>query len=151
MVTLMLLLIVTIIALSAVRFSTSGARSALNDEYRAAAFRSAQSLVSAATSLPSNTPVVGSAGYTICTPNITSISCNQSDLALPNNLYDASSVQVTVTRMAPDFSNPPRAFGSSANLFFAATFGVNGSYDMSSSGQGRAQINQGLMLILPRG
>lgn len=151
-VALIFLVIITMIAVSAVRFSTTNVRSALNEEYRATAFVNAQSIVDAVISDPNNMPVTsGSVGQVYCTPGL---GCGNEIITLPSGLFpdqqSAKTVTATVQRMEPEQAPPPRGAGASLHKFYGANFSATGTYDETSSGQGRTQIHEGLILILPQ-
>lgn len=156
-VALIFLIVISIIGVSAVKFTTAGVRSALNDEYRVASFQDAQSLMDATVADSDNTPVVGGVGYRVCTPGAVITDgndCETSDIALPEGLFDGEledgQAQATVTRLSPLFGPPPRGSGASVNRFFAANFRIQAQHDKTDVGAGRTTINEGLILILNR-
>ncbi|MFA5939420.1 MAG: PilX N-terminal domain-containing pilus assembly protein [Sinimarinibacterium sp.] len=145
---LILMLIITLLALSAVRFSGVGVRVATNEELRIDAFQQAQSIADAIISNPDSTPVVGNAGNIFCTPGNTDPKCTTTDLVLPENAYATEVakgiISAQVERMTPELGPPP--FGYSARCFRSATFTVRGAYDATTEGQSRSTIQQGLIL-----
>lgn len=154
-VSIIMLLVMSLFALSAVRFSNFERKMGSNEELRVSAFQTAQSITDATVANPDNTPVFGDAGYTICTSNL-STGCNQSTVVLPDNyladLVTAGKVSARVVRGTPAFQSPPRSagLGSSLTNFTAASFSVTGTYDRSADGYGQEQISQGLILIFPK-
>ena len=155
-ISLILLVVITMIALTTIRFSTQELNFASNDTLKVEAFESAQSLVDATIATPANTPVVGQCApvpYTVCLPGQT---CNgQSTLALADGWLDseiaAGNVTIQVQRVCPNLGPPPRGFGTSVVLFSAANFSVQAMYNMSSQGQGRTGINEGVIVLVPKG
>lgn len=157
-VALIFLIVISIIGVSAVKFTSADVRSALNDEHRVAAFQNAQSVLDAIVSDPNNTPVVGTGGYTICTEGMeatTELPCDgttQIDLGTTMFDDDISAGEVSASVQLTAFGRaPPRSRGraSSAALFRAANFRLQSTYDKTASGQGRTVINQGLILLVP--
>ncbi|HUP92034.1 MAG TPA: PilX N-terminal domain-containing pilus assembly protein [Solimonas sp.] len=150
-VVLVILTIVTLLSLSAVRFTTDSVRSALNEEFRIGAFVNAQSIVDAVLANPANTPVTDGTGQHYCTA---SAGCANAVITLPAELFagedEASAAVARVTRLDPELAPPPRGSGASLGRFYAAAFAVEGTYDRTESGQGRNQVSEGVILVLPR-
>lgn len=151
LVSLIFLLVITLLAISAVRFTTAGVRSSLNEESRVSSFVTAQSVVDGTITLSTNTPVLAGVGQVYCTPNV---GCANQIITLPagdlSSKLASGVISAQAVRRAPEFAPPPRGSGASVNKFFAATFVVTGTHDETASGQGRTQINEGLILILNR-
>lgn len=149
---LIILLITTIIAISAVRYTTLGKRIALNDELRVSSFQVAQSAIDATITSADNTPVIGEAGNSFCTAGVSG--CSQNNIILADNAFAsdvaAGTLAVRVIRLDPPFVLPPRGIGTSLVFFTAASFSVNSTYDRSAEGLGRAQVNEGLLLVIPK-
>lgn len=149
---LIVLLVTTVIALGAVRYTAFGKRVSLNDELRVMAFQNSQSIVDATITRSANTPVFGAVGATFCTPAIPN--CTLNTVVLADNAYAADvaarKVSSKVTRLGPELSAPPRRVGTSVALFAAAKFEVEAIYDKTDEGLGRSHINEGLILIVPR-
>jgi hypothetical protein len=152
-VSLIILLIVTIIAVTAVRMSNVNLRSALNEEFRVEAFQQAQSIVDALVSIPTNTPVSGNAGVKYCLPGDNTCPTNRQVITLPTDQFatDLASGKVTaqVERLFPPFSAPP--LGYSARCFQSARFSAQGTLDRSEDGQGRTTIHEGIVLPVQTG
>lgn len=148
---LVLMVIIVLIALSSIEFSTTGLRQASNDEIALQAQEAAQSVIDATVANSDNTPVIGSAGYSVCTPGISG--CNKNTVNLPNNLYSteisANEVIVRVTRSDPAFRPPPRGINTSVAAFTAAVFSISGSYDKSAAGLGQTRISEGIVILIP--
>lgn len=153
LVALVVLMLMTILAVSGVRMSISGLRSAVNEELRVDAFHRAQSLVDGTLSVPANTAVVGVANEFNCLPAMDG--CARNELALPDMPVEAyaglvdSGVAVAVQRLAPEQAPPPRVAGYSAVRFQAAAMEVRSRYDETSSGLGRAELTEGVSVIVP--
>lgn len=157
-VALIFLIVISIIGVTAVKFTSADVRSALNDEYRITAFQNAQSVLDAIVSDPANTPVVGTGGFTICTAGMTpttAVPCDPTDfIVMSDPLFDDAidAGEVTASVQLLGFGRaPPRSRGrpSSAAMFRAANFRLQSTYDKTASGQGRTVINQGLLLLVP--
>lgn len=150
---LALLLVVTILATSSVRFSMNSLRGAVNEELRVDAFHRAQSLIDATLTRTGNTAVIGKAGDTNCLPAMSG--CNRNTLTLPEATDEmlaelsASEVAVTVRRLGPEFLPPPRTSGYSAVKFRSAHLQVESRYDQTADGYGRAELAEGVAVVVP--
>lgn len=148
-VALVLLVVMTLIALSAMRFSAIELRLGANDQIRVNSFEIAQSAIDASIANPGNTPVTGDVGYSVCTSG-----CALNTMIMPAGVLGTETATVpphlivTATRVAPDVSPPPRGFGFSAKDYQATNFRISSTYDRSASGQGRDQINQGVIVLV---
>ncbi|MBR9813742.1 hypothetical protein GYB61_07775 [bacterium] len=151
-VALVLLVIIVLISLSAVDFSTLELHQAGNDATITIARDAAQSVVDATIGDADNTPVIGSAGYTLCTKGINN--CDSYKLNLATDTYntdiDSGDVVIEVERLAPALRPPPRSIGTSVAKFSAAGFSVAGSYDKSTVGLGESQIEEGIIILVPK-
>lgn len=156
LIALIMLVVMTLFALSAVRFSSLEIKMSSNDEMIVEAFEKAVSITDATIANPSNTPVTGADGYTVCTANLVSkpgSGCNVFDLALPDGFEAAALAkgQITVKSILKDADKPPpAAIGSSLKLVGAASFQVEGGYDRTADGLGRDQINEGALILYPK-
>lgn len=147
---LMFLVIITMLSLSAMRSSVMELRMAGNAESKAAAMQRAQSIIDATVARPSNTPVVGDVLETTCLPGS---SCTRNNISLKDGAMfqdevDNGFIDVTVTRLAPLSKPAPRTQGYSLKGFQVATFQVQGQYDAASAGLGRAEIVEGLLVLI---
>ncbi len=149
---LILMVIIVLIALSSVEFSATGLRQAGNDETAIQAQESAQSVIDATVADADNTPVIGNAGYKVCTPGVSG--CNANTISLPGNLYateiSAGDVVVTAERADPAFRPPPRGLNTSVAAFTAAVFAIEGAYDKSDEGLGQTEIREGVVILVPK-
>lgn len=158
-VALIILVITTLIALSASRFTVLELRQSTNFETVRSAQQGAQSVVDAVVTLPNIAQLTGNVGDTICTDNLTG--CTSTISALRDNTFaseiDANEVTARVERLAPLLRPLPRpgrgreGTASSATLFEGATFSVQGSYDRSGAGLSRSQVDQGIIVRVPAG
>lgn len=152
---LVLMALLTVVAASTLRFSSSGLRMAVNEELRSDAFQNAQSLVDAALAVPGNLMVTLGVGETNCVAGVSG--CDDSTLVL----RDGSGVEVTASQLAasgsaiqvrrinPDVSTPPRNTGYSAVRFQASFLQVESAYDGTAGGWGQASVNEGVTVIVP--
>lgn len=158
-VALIILVVATLIALSASRFTVLAVRQSTNVETVRSAEQGAQSVVDAVVSLPDIAVLTGNEGDTICTTNLSG--CTATIPALRNNQFAAeiaaSEVTARVERLAPLLRPLPRpsagreGSSSSVTLYEGATFLVQGTYDRSGAGLSRAQVDQGILVRVPVG
>lgn len=149
-VALILLVVLTLLALSGIRLSTMELRMALNDELRVAAFEQAQSLVDGTVRTFSNTPILAP-GLTRCAKTITD-KCTTATLQLPGPLdaqVDDTSVDVNVLieRIPPQNAEPPINSGFSLSSFDAAYMQVSGLWDKNAAGLGSAIVREGIAIV----
>ena len=130
------LVIITIIAVSAMRSSNSELRIAGIHEDNMNARQIAQAGID---SIVENYEgifiVTGNTGTT--TANIT-----------PTGLSAFSHTTLTLTERG--IKTPPRGLGVSKDKFSTALFDVHSAYDNTSNGRGRDEIHQGVLLLIPR-
>lgn len=150
-VSLVMLVVILLIAMSAMRFTTVELRIAANEQIRVSALQTSQSIVDAAVSDTANTPVVGDVGYLLCSETVAGCMANTvvlDDSYLSSELASGDAT-VIVERLAPLLGPPPRGLGSSLAKFAAAYFGVQGTYDQVDLGQGRSAVSQGVVVLVP--
>ena len=82
-ITLLFLVTISLLTVSSMQASNIGLFMAQNEESRIVAAQGAQALADAIVSNPSATPVVGGAGFTICTAG--EQGCNQFNLPVENS------------------------------------------------------------------
>jgi PilX N-terminal len=166
-VALLILIVITALSLAAMRSSTMQLQMASNDEHRMDAFQTAQAAIDYVISIrtdpvsPENYfPVIGGAGYALCTacpgsgypcfPRLPeNQSCTVSTVSLPAPPFSDYS-QVQVLRLPPDLRPPPRGTETSIEKFDAATFQVDSVYDQSAAGRGKAELVQGYIILVPK-
>lgn len=152
---LIFLVIISLLAISAVKFSSAGMRSATNEELRISSFIDAQSVIEGTVALPGNTPVTTDTNIVLCTPTAPAGDppCTSPTITFPDGMFAdevaAGTIQARVQRTNPQQALPPRGLGTSMVGFYAAAFIVQGTHDETATGYGRTQINEGLLLILP--
>lgn len=151
MVSLVFLIVLGLIGLSSMQTSRLELRMASNEEMRANAFQIAQSLSDAIVATPAMTPVIGGAGFTLCTPG--QPNCDLPSLFMPDPALDpdvvAGHLGGTAVLTAPGNTPPPRGLGFSADKFAASRFQLQTTYDRADEGLGRASITQGLIILTP--
>ena len=151
-ITLVFLLAISLLTVSSMQSSNIGLFMAQNEESRIAAAQGAQALADAIASNPAATPVVGGAGYTICTPG--EGNCNRSDLSIPNEVLAGrvaeGHITARVQREGPLFRPPPRSVASSIDKFTSASFEVTTTYDRTDEALGRQQITEGVLVLVPK-
>jgi Tfp pilus assembly protein PilX len=149
---LIFLVAITLITVSSMRSSKLGLRMAQNEESRIAAVQAAQALADAIVANPASTPVVGTTGFTACTPG--QYGCNRNDLPVNNELLSndvtASHISARVERTGTVFRPPPRVVESSIDKFTSASFRVTTEYDRVDEGLGRQQITEGVLVLVPK-
>lgn len=153
-VALIILVITTLIALSASRFTVLELKQATNFETVREAQQSSQSVVDTIIGNRDNLPVTGGVGYSVCinSPGHTS-DCDEY-ATLPPSVFAAeiSKGQVSGrgTRQSPLLGPPPRGTGASLAKFSAARFNVSGRYDRTEDRLSRSDVDQGVIVLVPR-
>jgi len=149
---LVFLVAMTLITISSMRSSKIGLYMAQNEESRIAAEQAAQALADAIVANPASTPVVGTTGYTSCTPGETG--CTRNDLPVTDPVLAAEvasdHLQARVERTGSVFRPPPRAVESSIDKFSSASFRVITTFDRVDEGLGRKQITEGVLVLVPK-
>ncbi len=149
-VSLMLLLVITLLSVSALRSSRLELRMAGNQESRLASFMSAQALVDAIVATPENVPVIGNPGFRICT--ISEAGCNRNTISFDNGLFasdlSAGSLGAVVTRGQE--VPIPRSLSTSVEKFGGVQYTVTASFDRSAENLGRTQVVEGLLVLVPK-
>lgn len=150
-VALLMLLTISLLTLSSVRSSKIGLHMAQNDESRIVAEQAAQALSDFVIASASSTPVVGGAGFSICTP--AEGNCTRNDLPVTDPVLvqaiAANHLSARVERTTPEFRPPPRALGSSIDKFTSASFQVTATYDRADEALGRQQVVEGVIVLVP--
>ncbi|NCF14739.1 MAG: hypothetical protein GWP62_05470 [Gammaproteobacteria bacterium] len=151
-VALMFLVAITLFTISSMRSSNIGLFMAQNEESRIAAEQTAQALADAIVASPASTPVVGSPGYTACTPGESG--CNRNDLPVTDPvLADAIAnghIQARVERTGAVFRPPPRVVETSIDKFTSASFRVVTTFDRVDEGLGHEQVVEGVLVLVPK-
>lgn len=152
---LVFLIIITAIALSSMRSSTQELRMAVNAEEKLGAAQRAQALSDAVSANPASTPVVGDVGRRVCTPFVAgNVPCHDYTLILPADVSTvipaADNRFVAVERLGAETRPCPRGIGVSLGEFGCAAFRVHSQYDGSANRRGRADVNEGVLVLVPR-
>lgn len=148
---LIMLIVITLIGLSAARFTSIESRIASNDQTHVETIESVQSILDATLSDANNTVILGADGSTNCTPTLT---CNANTITLAGGIFasevaagKATSAVTLVSSNAP----VPRGLGYSVDCFSAASFSASATYDRASEGRGKSTTNQGVVVIYSNG
>jgi Tfp pilus assembly protein PilX len=147
---LIMLLLLTIIGITAMRSSIFETRMARNEESRIRAFERAQSIIDSVISNVSNLQGA-EIGNTFCTTNMTG--CTNTGVKLSSDLttglYGArSKAKVTFSSCMDDV---PRRLNVSEDEFDSANFMVESEYNAIADQQGRSAIAQGVLVIIRQG
>jgi len=145
------LIVLGLMGLAAMQTSRLELRMSGNEELRLNAHQVAQSLIDAVVATPAMTPVIGGAGYTLCTPG--GADCDRESLFMPaaemQQEVSANHLSGRAVMTAPTNSPPPRGLGYSADKFAATAFEVSSTYDRADEGLGRSDVTQGLIILTP--
>lgn len=153
LIALIMLVVMTLLALSAVRFSSLEIKMASNDELIAEAFQKAVSVADATIANPANTPVTGAANYTLCTPGhpTTVPACDAYTITLPDS-FESAAVAAGKVKVKSVLVNPQqsmtRSLGTGFGIANYAAFRIEGDYDRSSEGLGRDAVKEGIWILL---
>ena len=152
MITLVFLIAISMLTVSSMQSSNIGLRMAQNEESRMTASQGAQALADAIVSIPAATPVVGAAGFTICTAG--EANCNRTDLPITDPVLATEvangHISARVQREGPLFRPPPRSVESSIDKFSSASFEVTTTYDRTDEALGKQQITEGILVLVPK-
>lgn len=147
---LLILIVLTILSLSAARFTAFGKRMSVNQEHRAAAFQLAQSGVDATIEdQEASLPITGKVGDVTCQVGVTA-GCTYSTIVLPAPLL-AAGISVKATRLGPDgLTKAPRLSEESASTYSvkAAKFEVEARYNDVAGGRGLSTIREGILSLV---
>lgn len=148
---LIFLVIISMLSISSIRSGTLGVRMAQNEEARFSAIQTAQALTEAIVATPASVPVIGGAGFANCTAGETS--CDLYTVVPPigwvADEVAAGHLSARVQRLTPPDKPPPRVLESSIDKFSAASFELISTYDRTDEGLGRAQLVEGLIILVP--
>jgi len=129
-----------------------GLRMSQNEEARFVAIQSAQAMTEAIISSPDSTPVIGNAGFSNCTAGIGG--CNLYAITTPAGYVGtqvaAGNLNGQVVLLTPPGKPPPRVVASSIDKFTAASFQVTATFDRTGEELGRAQLVEGLLILVPK-
>lgn len=143
---LVFLVIITAIALSAMRASTQELRMSLNQELKVDAGQRAQALADGVRSSPGSTPVVGGVGHRFCAPT----ACDDLLIMPADSLPPDGAWSASVERLGAETRPCPRGSGVSLRSFGCAAFRVQAQFDGSANRRGRADLSEGVLVLVPR-
>ncbi len=151
MISAVMLIVIGMLTMSLMGMSRMEVQMATNEEARVSAVQAAQSSNEAIIGNPSTTPVVGGVGYKLCTTNLAT--CDQYTLLMPTTemqmLVTGDYLSAVAFRGEPLFRNPPRGTDWSLDKFTSTTFTVQSTFDRTAEGLGAAQVEEGLVVMLP--
>ena len=153
LIALILMAVLTMVATSTLRFSAFGLRIAVNEEVRSDSLQRAQSLIDDALASPQNLNITSRVGDTNCVAGVSG--CTTNTLLLTSGsttaIFQPDTIgSIQVRRIGPEVSTPPRNTGYSAVHFEASFLQVEGSYDGTGAGWGKAATNEGVTVIVPK-
>lgn len=153
---LMLLMALTMVSLSAIQTTATQVQISSNDEAILEADQYAQSVVDAVIEKSTNFVVGSKNGYTVCASSDTgcdavTISLNDPMFIDPNVTVSAKNgvqarVELLKTAAAPRLST----HASSATAFNGAYFTITGSYNRTQENRGKSNVVQGFVMIYPK-
>jgi hypothetical protein len=150
-ISLIMLVVIGMLSLSLMGMSRVELRMANNEEARMNALQMAQAISDIIVADPDKTPVVGGAGYTMCTSSLSGCDAEMSDLP-DNHITTAVTdghLSASATRSDPEFRPPPRGMGFSASKFVGTSFRLRSTYDRTEDGQGYGAVEEGLIVLIP--
>lgn len=162
---LIFLIMITLLSLAAMRSSVLELRMAGNQELKNTAFQRAQAVVDATVGDSANMPSLSTVGATNCMTSdplagdgtvctTTGVVLDESYLSNYTEYFDGDvsdgEVYARVTRLGPLEQPAPRSIGTSAAIYSVASYQVDAIYDLSQIGQGRAQVREGIMLLIAK-
>jgi hypothetical protein len=150
-ISLIMLVVIGMLSLSLMGMSRVELRMANNEEARMNALQMAQAISDIIVADPDKTPVVGGAGYTMCTSSLSG--CDAEMSGLPDNYITTAitdgHLSASATRSDPEFRPPPRGMGFSASKFVGTSFRLRSTYDRTEDGQGYGAVEEGLIVLIP--
>lgn len=151
---LILLMALTMVSLSAVQSTAVQVQISGNDQDTITADQYAQSVVDAVIEHSTNFVVGASPGYTVCAVSDPNTTCNQILDPLTDTMFTnvgvnpSDGVQAVIklvkTGTAPRLGND----ASSATQFSGAYFTITGSYNKTSQNEGKATVVQGFVMLV---
>jgi len=149
-VALIMLLLLTVLGITAMRGSIFELQMARNEESRLSAFERAQSIIDAVIARPANLKG-GDAGDTNCY-GIPS-GCDHADVTLDDDLLTQPYADRTQARVTYNYcrGKVPRALNVSEDEFDGAWFAVEGTYDATDAKLGRSALEQGVLVLIRQG
>lgn len=157
---LIFLVVITLLGLVAMRTSTTELRLARNEQVRMEAMQTAQSVVDKVLADSDNFPLTmdpdtphcfvsgGGDVQAVCPPEQAQLTLSGPDQPLPP-LFQKG-IHAEVRRLPPDRAPLPGGLLTSMAKFSGAAFAVRGQYSRGQAGQGAADIEQGVIKLVPR-
>ncbi len=148
------LVLMTLVASTAMKFSVQEFQMAGNAEFREDAFQQAQAIASEISTDLDNFPITGDIGYTICATGDTDTDCNGTNVIgdLESDTVPAGvTTNYQVVRQGPLFVEglpfrQSQANASSAPAFDTAIFEVAANIDGTAARLGSATVVQGVAI-----
>lgn len=146
---LTILVIATIASLAGIRASRLEMRMASNAENKLQSVQAAQALGDAIYADPDLVPVIGDTGFRICTATVAD--CDRNTIVVPG-AFDAhlANGELTAVVSQEGTGMVPRGLETSADHFDGVRFSVRTTFDRTNAGLGRAEIEQGILILTPR-
>jgi hypothetical protein len=149
-VSLIMIVVIGMLTLSLMGMSRIEMRMANNEEARINGLQIAQAMLDVAVSDSKMTPVVGGADYRMCLGDQTD--CDMEIGSTPPDEINAhitgDALSFAAIRTDPPLRPPIRGSGWSVS-FVAAPFRLRATYDRTEDGQGFAEVEQGLEIMIP--
>ena len=150
------LLLMAMVAGTVMQNSILAFRMAGNDQFREEAFQKAQGIASAISEAQDNFPVSGGVGYIICRDNTVTADCSADLAALDPNVVSVPAgvtIDYQIERQGPLLLETiPFRLGqgstSSSLAYDAAIFEASVEVDGSTVGLGKAQVVQGVAIVI---
>jgi len=145
---LVLLVALTMIALSGVRSTSVQLLISGNDETTVEAYEFAQSVVDAVIENSTNFAMGTSPGFTSCLNN--AAGCNNEAIDFTEAMFAGVNIQAKVVFLKSGPA-PRKQNASSLAQTNGAYFDITGQYDETTNNRGKADIVQGFVLTIPNG
>jgi hypothetical protein len=151
------LLLLAILAGTGMQSSIMELQMAANDQFREQAFQQAQAIAAAAVQNSSNFHLPGRVGFTVCNRSASELSCDESQFVIVDSSLETApqgvAIRYQVRRKGPLLAPglPLRQLQgsvSSALAYDAAIFEARVVVDGSDINLGRAEVAQGVALLL---
>ena len=145
---LVLLVALTLVALSGIQTSNVQLQISGNDEATVEAYEFAQSVVDAVIENSTNFVVGANIGHTTCMN--AEPGCNATSINLTENMFTNVNIQAKVELLKIGQS-PRLVNGNSTSQTNGAYFSVTGDYDETANSRGKSEVVQGYVMIIPTG
>jgi Tfp pilus assembly protein PilX len=145
---LVLLVALTLVALSGIQTSSVQLQISGNDEATVEAYEFAQSVVDAVIENSTNFVVGANIGYTTCM--VAGPGCNATSINLTETMFSGVNLQAKVELLKIGQS-PRLVNGNSMSQTNGAYFSIEGQYDETANNRGKSDVVQGYVMIIPTG